>query len=342
MSLTLLFLLLAVFVITYGTVLLLIKYSEPLGLLAYPGEHRQHLKPTPMVGGLAIFIGLCVGLVSLGMVGSSAMAVMPALALLCVVGAIDDRYTLPSWLRFVAQALAAYLMIKLTGIKLENLGFLIQDSEVWLGKWSTAMTIFACIGVINAVNMSDGHDGLAGSLTLIVLIALLLFSDVAVDAVLIMVSIAALLAFLSFNVRLFRAQARIFMGDAGSTMLGLLLAYLLIQYSQLNNSIRPVTALWLLALPLIDAVAVLLVRPLRGRSPFSADRIHYHHQLIDYGFSINKTVVIAIMLQILFIGIGVWMWKQGVADYIQLNVFLTLFGLYVLRLFWFTRHKKQK
>ncbi len=334
MSLLLAVKLLLVFLLTLGSALVLEKYAKKLNLLAHPGEHRQHLRPTPMVGGLAILIGLVLGN---AIFNNDFVRLLPALVLLSAVGAVDDRYTLPSWVRFLAQAVAAYLMIALTGVKLVTLGSLTQGSEMWLGAWSVPMTIFATIGVINAVNMSDGHDGLAGSLVLLVLAALLLFPHAPSGASLIMVAIAALCAFLTLNGRLRRSRARIFMGDAGSTVLGLLLAYLLIQGSQIEGGMHPVTALWLLVLPLIDAVAVLIVRPLNGRSPFSADRIHYHHQLVDRGFSVNNTVIVAAMLQAGFALFGFWAWQQGIAEHLQFNVFLTLFGLYVLNLFWFAR-----
>ena len=309
------------------------QYASAMKLLAHPGEHRQHARATPMVGGLAIFAGLSFGIMVFASIYTS---ILPALLILCLVGAIDDRYNLSSSLRFLAQGLAIYLMVAMSGVELHTLGNLVPDSTVYLGRWSLLMTIFASIGVINAVNMSDGHDGLAGSLILVVLVSLLV---IGVNARLILVCMAALVGFLVLNLRVFRARAKIFMGDAGSTMLGLLLAYLLIQESQSNDGIRPVTALWLLALPLIDAVAVLLVRPLRGRSPFTADRIHYHHQLVDRGVSVNTTVAVAVFIQSVLAAVGIWAWKLKVPDHLQLTTFLILFACYFASLIWFTRDK---
>ncbi len=326
--------LLAVFLATLISCLILSHYASSLKLIAEPGEHRLHSKPTPMVGGLAVYVGVLVGFF---IVDSTFAKLLPALFLLCTIGALDDRYALPSWARFVAQGIASYMMIELTGVKLDTLGYLTPDSEWLLGRWSVPMTIFATIGVINAVNMSDGHDGLAGAIVALTLFALLITGG---DAGLAMIGLAALLGFLSLNMRLFRPRARIFMGDAGSTTLGLLLAYLLIKHAQAPNGIWPVTALWLLALPLVDAVAVLIVRPLRGRSPFDADRIHYHHQLVDRGLSVNVAVSIALLIQAGFICLGVWAWQIRIADHLQLMAFLTLFVAYVMSLLWFTRNGK--
>jgi len=130
------------------------------------------------------------------------------------------------------------------------------------------------------------------------------------------------------------------MGDAGSTMLGLIIAYLLISASQASTGIAPVTALWMLAVPLMDAVAVLLVRPIRGKSPFSADRIHYHHQLAQKGFSVNGVLVVALALQISLIVVGIAMWRAQVPDHLQLILFLLLFSCYFARLLWYTNPRK--
>lgn len=324
--------LLAVFLFSIGACWGLAKIAPQMKLLALPGEHRAHDVPTPMVGGIALYCTFSIGL----LLDGSYKSLLPCMLLLCVVGVLDDRYALPSYVRFLAQGIAAYLMIKITGVSLLELGYLFSfEQKIVLNEWSIPMTIFAVIGVINAVNMSDGVDGLAGCLVVVTLGALLLVGNP--NQGLILIAIAAIAGFLFWNLRLGRARAKIYMGDAGSTMLGLLLAYLLIQHSQFKAGIWPVTALWLLALPLIDAVAVLIVRPLRGNSPFAADRIHYHHQLIDGGVSVNITVLIAVVLQVGFSAIGLLMLKFRVADHLQLGLFLLFFGAYLIRLFWFTR-----
>lgn len=322
-----------VFSATLMAAYLLSKLAPSLGLLALPGEHRQHQKATPMVGGIAIFLGILVGVV---IDDFSFESLLPSLFLMCLVGALDDRFKLPSWSRFIAQGLAAYIMIRFTGEVLVDLGYIFSnDSKILLNQgWSSVMTIFACVGVINAINMSDGLDGLAGSLVLILLVVLLVIGHPAQG--LIVAAAGAVAGFLCWNVRVGRSQATIFMGDAGSMMLGLLLAYLLVQHSQSDDGILPVTALWLLALPLIDAVAVLIVRPLRGRSPFAADRIHYHHQLLDRGLSVNTTLLMAISLQLVFVVVGVLMWRGDVAEDVQLLIFLLLFSSYAARLYYFS------
>ena len=321
-------LLFVVFIVTLISCYCFMRIAEPLGLIAYPGEHRQHDGATPLVGGIAIFIGLVCGVMVLA---NDATSLLPSLLLLCLAGVIDDRFKLPSWSRFVVQALAVLLMIEYTGVQLTSLGFLVSTNELALNTWSVPLTVFACIGVINAVNMSDGMDGLAGSLLLLVLIALALKTDSHHE--LILVTGVSIIGFLVWNLRLFRSNAAVFMGDAGSTMLGLVMAFLLISATQsitpaAQSELRPVSALWLLALPLFDAVSVLLLRPLRGQSPFSADRIHYHHLFERLGWSVNGRLLCILFAQSTFIFIGYSIHHYGVAESYQFCAFLICFLMY--------------
>lgn len=311
--------------------------AKPLGLLAYPGDHRHHEHPTPMVGGIAMYLGLVFAIL---FIDRELIGLLPSVSLLCLVGAVDDRYKISSSLRFIIQGVAVTLMVQFTGVQLLSLGAVFGQNELLLGKWSLALTIFASIGVINAINMSDGMDGQAGSLCLLLFILLYVLG--AQPEVLLSALILVSIGFLAFNLRLLRPRAKIFMGDAGSTMLGLLIAYLLIKNSQGTDAIfQPVMALWFLALPLIDAVAVLLVRPLRGQSPFAADRIHYHHIFQTMGLSVNRALLLILLIQSALIGVGLLANQSGISDKGQLYCFLTLFLAYCCALFAYT-HKEVK
>ena len=304
-------------------------HAHRLGLVVVPGEHRQHSKPTPVVGGIAIITAVTFATL---IWHPASLSPFSAIFILLLIGIVDDVLHLPSWLRLAVQCLAVSVLMLTSNMMLTDLGDIFGTGNVTLGNASIVMTLFACIGVINAVNMSDGMDGLAGCLVVVVCAALILSGGPSLGLSVILVG--AVLGFLYWNMRLFRRSASIFMGDAGSTTLGLLLAYLLIQASQGENAvIAPVTALWFLALPLIDAVGVLIVRPLRGRSPFSADHLHYHHALRELGFSVNHTLWLAVSLQVVLAGLGLFMLQQGVTENVQLNLFLGLFFAYLAFLY---------
>lgn len=319
---------LLIFIIVLSSTLLLVRIARRVDLLAYPGEHRLHTEPTPLVGG----IGIALGLGAMYLLQADVLpALLPAIVLIVLTGVLDDRFKLPSWSRFLAQAIALWLMVRTTGVELHSLGGVWPQRNVDLGEWSLAMTIFAGIGVINAFNMSDGMDGLAGclaALALLVIIALAPANDV-----LAVTSLVALSAFLLLNLRIARQRALVFLGDAGSMLIGLLLCFLLIKYSQGEAAVfAPVTALWIVALPLFDAVGVLLIRPLRGGSPFSADRAHYHHLLLRRGLSVNQALSLLCIAQSALILAGLAMARLGVAEWLQLLAFLLLFSFYLVYL----------
>lgn len=318
-----------VFLVVVFTLKFLIPLAPRLELMAHPGGHRRHAVATPLVGGVALFAGL---VSAFFLTGGQLPNLFYSLIVVFCAGLLDDRFKLPSWVRFLAQGLALWLMVIETGVHLQSLGSISANGEVQLGGWSLAMTLFAGIGVINALNMSDGMDGLAASLTILVL-ALLVFVLGSTDpfANLLLVG---LLAFLIFNLRIANQPARAFLGDSGSTLLGLVLAYLLIKYSQGSQALfAPVSALWFLSLPLFDAVAVLLIRPLRGKSPFAADRIHYHHLLLRQGLSVQMVLMLLITLQATSIALGLLLMRWGIPEHQQLWLFLAIFACYLLLLF---------
>jgi UDP-GlcNAc:undecaprenyl-phosphate GlcNAc-1-phosphate transferase len=249
--------------------------------------------------------------------------------ILLTVGVLDDLHELSARVRFAAQIAAGLVMTLGAGIVLEDLGYLVSPQHlVSLGILAVPLSVFATVGVINAVNMSDGIDGLAASLTLIAVCALglIAWSGEHTGAVGVLVLLASVLvAFLTFNLRL-KGPALVFMGDAGSMFLGFVLAWLLIQFSQGEDRLlAPVTALWILALPLLDTVSMMLRRLLLGRSPFAADRQHCHHILIAAGFSPKRALAWMIALALIGASVGLAGHFLGIAEHWMFLGFLALF-----------------
>jgi UDP-GlcNAc:undecaprenyl-phosphate/decaprenyl-phosphate GlcNAc-1-phosphate transferase len=295
--------------ITAIAIPLLTPVARRLGLIARTGGHRLHHGDVPLVGGIAMFIAFFVALVLGEWQLKDYAGLIAGSVLLVVVGAIDDRHHLPAWSRFLAQISAALIMILGGGVVLTDLGQLLTGSRLQLGILSIPITVIGVVGVINAVNMMDGLDGLAGGIVAVCLSTLSVLAWLSGQtsiAWLLLVLLAVVLGFLLFNWRFSKQhQARVFMGDAGSMFLGFVLAWFLVSLSQGESVvIQPVTALWLLALPLIDTVALMVRRSIRGNSPFLADRQHMHHALLHTGLSITSTVVLLIGLSMVFAIIG--------------------------------------
>ncbi len=288
---------------------LLIGLLRPLavrvGLIDLPNERKNHGTPTPLVGGLAIFSGLVIGFFlcrngPASLTDTEIYSFFGAGLLLVTVGVVDDFLELSPYLKFAAQILAALLMIFGAGIVLTDLGAMTPTgSLLQLGVLAVPFTVFATLGIINALNMSDGLDGLSGSLSLTSLCGLIVAAYAwggDVDVTLLLTLGAAILGFLLFNRRLLgRQRASVFMGDAGSMFLGLALTWFAISLSQGEaRALRPSAALWFLMVPIFDAVAMMLRRILKGRSPFAADREHLHHVFLLAGYTVNETVAIMV------------------------------------------------
>ena len=266
-------------------------------LLDYPSGRKDHAHPTPVTGGLAMGLGILVtALVTLDVQESSWLAFLLGAGLLIVVGLLDDKYDLPWWLRIGAQVAAALVMVLMGGVQVEQLGPVFGLDSLALGVLSVPFTVFATVGLINAINMIDGSDGLAGSLVLTALVmmaAACLYAGNVVMAERVMIMVGAVAAFLWFNLRFpWRARARTFMGNAGSAFLGFVIAWVSFRLTQNpGHPVSPVLALWLIPVPVMDCL-VLTVRRLRhGQSPFKADHNHVHHLLRGSGFTPMQKVI---------------------------------------------------
>ena len=280
-----------VFCITIFGVVLLRPLALRLDLIDTPDIRKQHQGNIPLIGGLAMLMGLLVGLLTLPISLQSYRSFIAGSALLVFVGMLDDFRELSPKSRFFAQIAAVLLMIFWGNIYITHLGNLIFFKDIYLGHYpSLIVTLIAGLGIINAINMIDGVDGLAGTLVLVELILLIfaaMFTQHFSAASILLLILASVLGFLCFNFPFFsRTHAQIFMGDAGSMLLGFGLVWFLIELSQSNfRPISPVTMLWIMSVPLFDATAVMLYRLIKGQSVVFSDRQHGHHLLLAVNFS---------------------------------------------------------
>lgn len=297
----------AAFILTVLLILSLIRMAPRLGLIDKPGGRKVHAAPTPAIGGLAIALGCIPVAIYVFPPGRPLEALALASVLLLITGILDDLYDLRWQYRILAHVAAALVLVYFGGVRVDSIGTALGIDGHTLGILSAPFTVLATTGLINAVNMADGIDGLAGSIamaTLAMLTAAALYaknSGLATGLVLLMGSVAA---FLIFNLRTpWNPRARTFLGNAGSEFLGLLIAWACFRLTQTPaHPVTPVLAPFLISAPVIDCLALMAHRIRNGRSPFSADRNHLHHLLIDAGFSING-VIMVVVAESLLIGL---------------------------------------
>lgn len=273
-------------------------------------------------------------ILGLGTINSIFMA---ASGLLLAVGICDDRFKLTVKLRFSIHIIAALFMVY-SDVVLNDLGAIVSEEVLTLGILAIPMTIFATIGVINAMNMMDGIDGLAGMVSLICLLlllgALLFSSGQQSQLLLIACQMGAIGGFLLFNLRWQSGEkAQVFLGDAGSTVLGFLFAWLFISMSQGEyRAMSPVTALWIFAIPLMDTVGSMLRRIKWKYSPFKADRFHLHHLLMDAGFKVSQTVFIIAGAQFLLGLVGLTGLYLGISEMTMFLGYLGVTAIYIYKI----------
>ena len=207
---------------------------------------------------------------------------------------IDDLIGIRASIRLVFQALIAYLFILMCDESIINLGNLLGFGDIELKyMYSIIFTIFCVVGLMNAFNMIDGLNGICASFALIPLLILMFFGAVKYG---LLIPIGALIGFLTYNLGWFGKKRGVFLGDSGSNLLGFIVAVLCIDLSQSYQAINPVTALWLVAIPLLDCVGVMGSRLLKGIGPFKPGRDHLHHKLVDLGLTQNNILVVFITL----------------------------------------------
>ncbi len=288
-------------------ILLLRKVAHRLDIIDRPGGRKRHEHPTPMVGGLAMFIAVLAALFIGDALHGNVTTLLECAAVLVMLGVLDDKHGLSVSLRMMIQVFLVSVVIVGAGGTITHLGALF-GRDISLGMFAVPFSVIAFVGGINAINMIDGTDGMAGKMALITTlgVATIFYLAGAVELLpLTWAMLGALVGFLLFNSRLFVKRAWVFMGDSGSMWLGLVLGWFMAQVTQGGVSAEPALVLWLFGIPLIDTLVVMARRMKRKQSPFAGDRTHIHHVLEHAGLSVRRTVLVLSLAQLVLVGIGV-------------------------------------
>jgi len=307
------------------------RVARRVGLVDVPDARKRHRQSVPLVGGLAVWASLIV-LVLLSSVSLGSYRILAfCLLIILAIGLLDDLKEVSAHLRIVVQIVVASILVYFGDVVVRSVGEVFFVAKPYgLGYAAIPFSIVAVVGTINAFNMIDGHDGLAGFMLVIPLAALTglcYFSGVPYWSLVLLITVT-LLPFLFFNLGFAGSNCKVFLGDAGSMSLGLLLVFLLIRFSHPEEGVLKVTsAPWLIALPLLDMIGVMVFRMREGRSPFHSDRFHIHHLLLGLGWSEVRVLTVLILTQLSFTLIGVFGslfdWSDGLLVWI---CFLILAG----------------
>ena len=276
----------------------LIKHAKRLGMLDEPDERKVHTKAIPRCGGLGLSIATLVTILILAPFEEPFSCLLIGGSIIVLFGILDDIFNLNYKWKFFGQFIAV-IFVLYHGIYLKYLPFAgLDDASLWI---SYPLTFVFVVGVTNAVNLSDGLDGLAAGIMLMTLAAVAFFADYVGGNNLALIALAligGILGFLRFNSH----PAIVFMGDTGSQFIGFMAAFLCIYLTEnVYVTLNPALPLLLLGLPVLDTLMVMSQRIYIGKSPFSPDKRHIHHRLLALGFSHAESVSFIYALQAVFL-----------------------------------------
>ncbi len=296
-----------------------IRMALRYGIVDKPDSRKTHIRLTPRIGGLAFVLSALLAIVLFLPIDRILLGFLAGTLLTLMVGAADDVWEISPRMKMAGQIAAATLFVLISGVSIRYFGDLFGIGNLETGPFALLFTVFSIVAVMNAINLSDGLDGLAGGITLIALAFLLYFALLAEHsevAYMVIAFMGSILGFLYFNI----SPAKTFMGDAGSITLGFVLSslsvLLMFDGRAVPGTIQPITLALLICLPIMDTVSVMIRRLLKGHKLSDPDNRHLHHVLLSLNLSkwmVVKTIYVCI------VGFGLLgVFLRGEAEWLQL------------------------
>ncbi|MEG1457097.1 MAG: MraY family glycosyltransferase [Bacilli bacterium] len=266
------------------------KVATYIGALDYPDKRKIHLKPVPTLGGVGIFVAFLLGYILFGEESTLMLSILIASFLILILGIFDDIKPIDAKYKFIIHIIIASIVVFYG--KLEITRIIFFDINFALGSLSSIISVVAIVAIINAINLIDGLDGLCAGISsiyffTIAVIALLLNKLGGLDIILSLVMLGCCLGYLIHNF----PPAKIFMGDTGSTFLGLMIAVIMMLGFKTYTLTSLVIPLLVLAIPILDTIFAIIRRRIHGKPVGQADKEHFHHQLLKLNKSPRKTVL---------------------------------------------------
>jgi UDP-GlcNAc:undecaprenyl-phosphate GlcNAc-1-phosphate transferase len=298
-----------------------------IGLVDVPNARKIHSNPVPLVGGVSLFVMAVALMFMTKNVSVFAFYLMVSAGLVAFIGLLDDLYQLSAFLRFAVQIIGSLIVIYFADVRLETFGYLLWGTwDLNLGYLAVPITVFGVVGVINALNMADGIDGLAAMTFFSPVLVMAYLSGFNAFSLWLVLLLLCVLIFVLFNKS---KRFKVFLGDNGSLFLGFILAWLLVYFSQGTSAVmKPVTALYLVAVPVYDTIFVMLRRILKGLSPFEPDKTHLHHLFLSFGLTQTQALFAMLASQFSLIALGLIFLKFAVAAHLQFYLFVLLSAVY--------------
>lgn len=321
----------------------ILNVAKTKNIVDNPDARKLQRIPIPVLGGLTVVFGILSGLMAFNLFGDFS-DIFPAFAtiiIILIIGLIDDMISLSPRVRFVVEIILILYLIQSTGCQLNDFHGL-WGIETIPNSVSIPLTIFACVGIINAVNLIDGVDGYSSGYSIVscTLFGVMFYTlgDIRMVALAAIVA-ASLLPFFLHNV--FGRYSKMFIGDAGTLSLGIIFSVFVMTIISSNQSIEglptnlgliPFT-LSVLCVPVFDTLRVMSARIMKGKSPFSPDKTHLHHLFLELGYSHIGSALSIIMINLLVVLCWFVAFRMGLSINTQLYIVVAL-GILVTFIFY--------
>lgn len=308
------------FILSYVAIPSIINIAKIKKLVDEPGERRSHDRSIPTLGGIGIFAGVIFSIIlwTPFEVFGNLQYILCAFIIIFLIGAKDDIIPLTPYKKILGEIFACSILVFIANIRITSFYgiFSIEELPEWI---SILISIFTLIVIINSINLIDGINGLTASMGILICVTLgawFYLADQIVLSIIAFALVGSLVAFLKFNI----TPAKIFMGDTGSLLVGIICAILIIRFIEVQNTITntdlkikaaPAVAVSILFLPLFDALRVFILRIIHSKSPFDPDRNHLHHAFVDKGFSHIQTSALLVFINAFAILLAVNFQKAG-------------------------------
>lgn len=321
----------------------ILKIAIIKNLVDNPDARKLQRRPTPVMGGIAVFFGIILGLSCSQIISSYNIFIYVAsMMIMLYIGTIDDILNLSPKLRFIVEIGLVAVLMAVTGHSVNNFFGLwgLGEISIW---FSTPLTIVAAVGIINAINLIDGVNGLSTGFCIMastIFAIMFTMSGNATMAIMAVTSAGAIIPFFLHNV--FGKETRMFIGDGGALVMGIIMSIFIINmlcsesmsvhFAAKGMGLIPF-CLAVLSIPVFDTLRVMTMRIIHGTSPFNADKTHLHHLFIDLGFSHIGTTFVILCLNILIVLVWWCSYLLGASIDVQLYIVL-LMGILITFVFY--------
>lgn len=318
---------------TIITILLMpifINLACRLDLMDLPNDRKVHYDPIPRIGGVVMAMGAFVSILIWAPLNQFVVAMLLGSAILVAFGFVDDIKGIGYKSKFLGQIIAALVVILFGGLKIKTLSVFTPIGFYFPDWFSIPFTVIVIVAVTNAINLSDGLDGLAGGITLLTFLCIGYLSYLDQFQPIEVISVAmvgAIFGLLRYNTH----PATVFMGDAGSQLLGFIAITISLALTRQSTQTSIILTLFMMGMPIIDTLCVVVQRVFKGRSPFVADQNHIHHKLMRLGLYHSESVLSIYLMHAILVCLGFIF--RSISPWFLMAFYISYSGLIIVFIF---------